>query len=49
MSTAEYYANATGPVSPRPAHSTLDLTRIENTGYRPADWEDSLNAYMGML
>ena len=49
VSTAEYYANATGPVSPRPAHSTLDLTRIENTGYRPADWEDSLNAYMGML
>ena len=49
VSTAEYYANATGPVSPRPAHSTLDLTRIENTGYRPADWEDSLNAYMSTL
>lgn len=49
VTTTEYYANANGPVSPRPAHSTLDLTRIENTGYRPADWEDSLNAYMGTL
>ncbi|MGK4255905.1 sugar nucleotide-binding protein [Bifidobacterium pullorum] len=49
VSTVEYYANANGPVSPRPAHSTLDLTRIENTGYMPADWEDSLNAYMSTL
>lgn len=46
VSTAEYYANASGPVSPRPAHSALDLTRIEAAGYRPADWEASLAAYM---
>ena len=43
--TEAYYANAAGPVSPRPVYSTLDLTRIEATGYTPADWESKLAEY----
>lgn len=46
VSTAEYYANAAGPVSPRPAHSTLDLTKIEDTGYQPKDWTKQLREYV---
>ena len=49
VTTAEYYANTTGPVSPRPAYSTLNLGKIENTGYRPANWQESLNAYTATL
>ena len=47
VSTAKYYANATGPVSTRPAHSTLDLKKIESTGYQPTNWRESLKAYIG--
>lgn len=46
VSTGEYYANATGPVSPRPTHSALDLKKIESTGYQPADWRESLKDYI---
>lgn len=46
VTTAEYYAKANGPVSPRPEHSALDLAKIEAAGYRPADWEQSLNDYL---
>lgn len=46
VSTAEYYANVTGPVSPRPTHSTLDLGKIESTGYTPHDWEQRLIKYL---
>ena len=46
VTTGEYYANATGPVSLRPVHSALDLTKIEATGYQPTDWEESLKAYL---
>lgn len=46
ISTDEYFANASAPVSPRPTYSTLDLAKIEATGYTPADWEDSLEAYV---
>lgn len=49
VSTSEYYAHATGPVAPRPAHSTLDLTKIEKTGYQPNDWQDSLTQYVTTL
>lgn len=47
VTTEEYYVNATGPIAPRPAHSTLDLNKIETTGYKPTDWRESLNAYIG--
>ena len=46
VSTSAYYANAVGPIAPRPEHSTLDLSRIENSGYHPNDWQDSLKAYI---
>jgi len=48
VTTAEYYANANGSVSPRPEHSTLDLTKIKNTGYIPANWESKLEEYLNM-
>lgn len=46
VSTSEYYANATGPVALRPHHSTLDLTKLESTGFKTSDWEESLQAYI---
>ena len=46
ISTAEYFANAKSPVSPRPEHSALDLSKIEAAGYTPADWEETLEAYV---
>jgi len=46
ISTSEYFANATSPVSPRPVHSALDLAKIEAAGYTPADWEETLKEYV---
>ncbi len=46
INTEEYFANATAPVSPRPTHSTLDLAKIEETGFEPSDWRDELHAYV---
>lgn len=46
INTEEYFANATVPVSPRPAYSTLDLAKIEETGFEPSDWRDELHAYV---
>ena len=46
VSTAEYYASASGPISPRPVHSALALSKLEDAGYAPANWEDSLLAYV---
>ena len=48
VTTEEYYANSAGPISPRPEHSALDLTKIENAGYKPADWEEKLEEYLNM-
>lgn len=45
VSTAQYFANATSPVAPRPANSALDLAKIEATGYAPRDWRESLKDY----
>lgn len=41
ISTAEYFANAENLVSPHPVHSAFDLTKIEQAGYMPANWEKS--------
>ena len=49
VSTGEYYANARGPVAPRPAHSALDLSKLEAAGFTPRDWEDELAEYLGRL
>ncbi|KFI61437.1 sugar nucleotide-binding protein [Bifidobacterium cuniculi] len=46
ISTADYFANATAPVAPRPAYSTLDLAKIEAAGFETANWRDSLHAYV---
>ena len=46
VTTAEYYAKATGPVSPRPGHSALDLAKIEAAGFTPRDWEEELREYV---
>lgn len=46
ISTEEYFANANAPVSPRPTHSALDLGKIMSAGYKPADWEETLAAYI---
>ena len=46
VSTAEYYASANGPVSPRPVYSALALAKLEDVGYMPVNWEDSLLAYV---
>ena len=46
VSTAEYYASAQGVVAPRPANSTLDLTKIRSTGFEPADSRTLLAQYL---
>ncbi|WP_204987917.1 sugar nucleotide-binding protein [Collinsella aerofaciens] len=49
VSTADYYANAAGPVAPRPVHSALDLSRLESTGFHMPDWEEELGEYLKTL
>jgi dTDP-4-dehydrorhamnose reductase/dTDP-4-dehydrorhamnose 3,5-epimerase len=46
VSTNEYFAAATGPVSPRPGNSVLDLTKITAAGYFPVDASESLRGYV---
>ncbi len=45
VTTAEYFADASGPVSPRPANSTL-LIDAEKLGFAPDDWHDALTGYL---
>lgn len=49
VSTAEYYAGASGPVAPRPAHSALDLSKLEAAGFSMPDWEVELKEYLASL
>lgn len=46
VSTDEYYSAAAGPIAPRPGNSTLDLSKIEATGFVPADMSQSLDRYL---
>lgn len=46
VSTVEYFADAAGPVAPRPANSALDLARIESTGFATVDADAMLKAYV---
>ncbi|MCD2499734.1 sugar nucleotide-binding protein [Microbacterium nymphoidis] len=46
VSTAEYFASATAPVSPRPRNSVLELAKITATGFTPSAWTASLDAYL---
>ncbi len=45
ISTAEYYQGKDG-IAPRPLQSTLDLSKIEATGFTPRDWQEALRAYL---
>ena len=50
VSTADYYANAAGPIAPRPVHSALDLSSLEAAGFHMPDWEEELGEYIkGLL
>ena len=46
VTTAEYYASMEGPISPRPEHSAMDLSKIQSTGFSPPDWEQELEEYV---
>jgi len=52
VSTEEYFSFLTAEgnrVSPRPAQSTLDLTKIKATGFVPRDMVVALDAYLGTI
>lgn len=44
-STAEYYAGKEG-IAPRPLQSTLDLSKLEATGFTPRSADEALEAYL---
>ena len=46
VATADYYASVAGPVSPRPEHSAMDLSKIVAVGFNPPDWEQELEEYV---
>ncbi len=46
VSTDEYFSTATNPVAPRPASGVLDLTKLESTGFVPAEAGESLENYV---
>jgi dTDP-4-dehydrorhamnose 3,5-epimerase len=43
--TAEYFAGKPG-IAPRPLQSTLDLSKIQQTGFSSTDWRDDLANYL---
>lgn len=43
--TEAYFADKEG-VAPRPLQSTLDLSKLQATGFVPTDWQASLQAYI---
>lgn len=46
VSTEEYYAGKEG-IAPRPLQSTLNLAKIQATGFSPRNWEVALKEYLG--
>ncbi|MFT0762871.1 dTDP-4-dehydrorhamnose reductase [Actinomyces sp. F1_1611] len=46
VSTDEYYRDQSGPISPRPAYSVLDLSKIESLGFAPTDQWEGLGSYL---
>lgn len=46
VTTADYYASVAGPISPRPEHSAMDLSKIVAIGFNPPDWEQELDEYV---
>ena len=49
VSTAEYYASAKGPISPRPVHSALGLGKLQSAGFEPDDWSERLSRYLEQI
>lgn len=43
--TAEYFADKP-EASPRPLQSTMDMSKIEATGFKARDWREDLEAYV---
>lgn len=43
--TAEYFADKEG-IAPRPLQSTLDLSKINGTGFTSTDWREDLRNYI---
>lgn len=43
--TSDYYSGKEG-IAPRPLQSTLDLTKIQATGFTPTDWQTELANYL---
>ncbi|WP_067198436.1 sugar nucleotide-binding protein [Microbacterium sp. XT11] len=46
ISTADYFADAAGPVAARPHNSVLDLAKLESTGFTPRDAGEQLREYL---
>ncbi|WP_309064544.1 bifunctional dTDP-4-dehydrorhamnose 3,5-epimerase family protein/NAD(P)-dependent oxidoreductase [Microbacterium sp.] len=46
VSTDEYFADAAGPVAPRPRNSVLDLAKITAAGFTPREVTESLAEYL---
>lgn len=44
--TAEYFASKEN-IAPRPLKSTLDLSKIQSTGFKSTSWQDDLLKYLG--
>ncbi len=44
-STVDYFAGKEG-IAPRPLQSSLDLTKIQSTGFVPKDWVEDLKSYL---
>jgi dTDP-4-dehydrorhamnose reductase len=45
VTTSDYYKGKDG-IAPRPISSTLKLTKIQNTGFKAKDWNESLINYL---
>lgn len=45
VSTATYFAGKTG-IAPRPENSVLELSKIEQTGFTPPEWQLRLTEYL---
>lgn len=45
VSTEEYYAGKEG-IAPRPLQSTLNIAKIQNTGFAPRRWDEALSQYI---
>lgn len=49
VTSSKYYKSTKDPISPRPAHSALDLSKLEAVGFAPRDWEEELAEYVASL